>query len=159
MIFNCINNNEINMLTKIKRACALITWLAAMMMLALACSDDIDIKRDYEFKVTHLPVPKKIKKGQTIEIRCRLERTGYYHATKYVMRYFQAEGRGLLRMGDSEPFLPNGLYELKEDAFRLYYTSQSEEQAVIDIYFFNSEGNSFTLSFSFNNDNSKEEQP
>ncbi|MBF0649231.1 DUF3872 domain-containing protein [Dysgonomonas sp. GY75] len=148
-----------NMLTKIKRAFAQITWLAAVMLLALACSGDIDIKRDYAFKVTHLPVPKKIKKGETIEIRCRLERTGYYKDTGYVMRYFQTQGRGLLRMGDNGPFLPNDLYELKEDTFRLYYTSQSEEQAVIDIYFFSSEGNSFMLSFSFNNDNPEEEQP
>ncbi|MDR1501198.1 MAG: DUF3872 domain-containing protein [Prevotella sp.] len=142
-----------------KRAFALIIWLAAIMLLALACSGDIDIKQDYEFKVTHLPVPKKIKKGKTIEIRCQLEQTGYYKDTGHVMRYFQAEGRGLLRMGNNEPFLPNDLYELKEDRFRLYYTSQSEEQAVIDIYFFSSDGNSFTLRFSFNNDNSEEEQP
>ncbi|GAB6008778.1 TraQ conjugal transfer family protein [Dysgonomonas reticulitermitis] len=148
-----------NMLTKIKRAFAQIIWLAAIMLLACACSGNLDIKQDYEFKVTHLPVPKKIKKGETIEIRCQLEQAGYYKDTGYVLRYFQTGGRGLLRMGNNEPLLPNDLYELKEDTFRLYYTSQSEEQAVIDIYFFSSEGNSFILSFSFNNDNPEGEQP
>jgi hypothetical protein len=148
-----------NMGTRLKRACALIIWPAALMLLACACSGDIAVKQDYQFKVTCLPVPKKIKKGETIEIRCQLESSGRYENTRYCLRYFQSGGHGSLRLGDNEPFLPNDLYELTEESFRLYYTSLSQEQAVIDLYFFNTEGNSFFLSFTFNNDNAKEEQP
>lgn len=135
-----------------------IIFTLLLAAIACACSDDIDIRQGYEFQVAHLPVPKKIKKGETVEIRCQLEKTGDYQETKYTMRYFQTDGEGSLRLGNNDPFLPNDLYELKDESFRLYYTSHSEEQAVIDIYFFNSEGNSFTLNFTFNNSSDKEEE-
>jgi len=135
-----------------------IIFTLLLAAIACACSDDIDIRQSYEFKVTHLPVPKKIKKGETIEIRCQLERSGHYANTTYKFRYFQPDGVGSLRMDDSEPFLPNDYYNLAKESFRFYYTSHSEDQQTIDIYFFDSEGNSFVLNFSFNNENSEEEE-
>jgi hypothetical protein len=126
--------------------------------IACACSDNIDIKQGYEFKVTHLPVPKKIKKGETVEIRCQLEKSGYYTGTDYRFRYFQPDGQGILRMDGSEAFLPNDYYELTKESFSFYYTSQSEEQQVIDIYFFDNLGGSYVLSFTFNADTSGEEE-
>lgn len=141
-----------------KKCASYIIFTILLAAIACACSDDIDIRQGYEFQVTHLPVPKKIKKRETVEIRCQLEKTGDYQETKYTMRYFQTDGEGSLRLGNNDPFLPNDLYELKDESFRLYYTSHSEEQAVIDIYFFNSEGNSFTLNFTFNNSSDKEEE-
>ena len=128
-----------------------------MAAIACACSDNIDIKQDYEFKVTHLPVPKKLKVGEVAEIRCQLERSGRYENAKYYLRYFQPDGHGSLRIGPNEPFLPNDSYELTEESFRLYYASASQEQAVIDIYFFDNLGNTYMLSFSFNSDSSEED--
>ncbi|SHG41962.1 TraQ conjugal transfer family protein [Dysgonomonas macrotermitis] len=141
------------------RKCAsYIIFTLLLAAIACACSDDIDIKQDYEFQVTHLPVPKKIKKGETVEIRCQLEKSGSYANTAYKFRYFQFDGMGSLRMDGSKPFLPNDYYGLTKESFSFYYTSQSDEQAVFDIYFFNSEGNSFTLSFTFNADTGGEEE-
>lgn len=71
-----------------KFACYLI-YTILLACIACACSDDIDLKQSYEFKVTHLPVPKKLKVGETAEIRCRIERSGYYRNTTYRLRYFQ----------------------------------------------------------------------
>ena len=135
-----------------------IIFTLLLAAIVCACSDDIDIRQSYEFKVTHLPVPKKIKKGETVEIRCQLERSGRYENTSYKFRYFQPDGAGSLRMNNSEPFLPNDYYDLTNESFNFYYTSQSENQQTIDIYFFDSEGNSFVLNFSFNNENPEEEE-
>ncbi|NDV96627.1 DUF3872 domain-containing protein [Dysgonomonas sp. 521] len=139
------------------RKCAsYIIFTLLLAAIACACSDDIDIRQGYEFQVTHLPVPKKLKVGETIKIRCQLERSGYFDEAAYRFRYFQPDGKGDLRMDDSEPFLPNDYYDLTKETFRFYYTSKSDEQQVIDIYFFDNFGNTATLSFSFNNENDEE---
>ena len=140
-----------------KRFASYILFTLLLAAIACACSDDIDIRQGYEFRVTHLPVPKKVRKGETIEIRCQLERSGRYDNTAYKLRYFQPDGTGSLRMGDNAPFLPNDLYDLTDETFRLYYTSQSEDQQVVDIYFFDNFGNNYILSLSFNNQNTEEE--
>ncbi|SBV90421.1 DUF3872 domain-containing protein [uncultured Dysgonomonas sp.] len=139
-----------------RKIASYIIYTILIACIACACSDDIDIRQNYEFKVTHLPVPKKLKVGETAEIRCQLERSGRYDNAKYYLRYFQPDGKGELRMDDGTVFLPNDSYALTKETFRLYYTSKSEDQAVIDIYFWDSFGNSQVLSFSFNNDNSEE---
>lgn len=140
-----------------KRIASYIIYTILIACIACACSSDIDIRTDYAFEVTHLPVPKRLKKGETAEIRCQLHRYGRYENTSYKLRYFQPDGSGELKIEDGTVFLPNDYYDLVKEEFRLYYTSQSEDQAVIDIYFFDSHGNSQLLSFSFNNDNSEEE--
>lgn len=140
-----------------KKFASYIIFTLLLAAIACACSDNIDIGTSYAFEITHLPVPKKLKIGETIEIRCQLERSGRYDNAKYYLRYFQPDGMGSLRMGDNAPFLPNDLYDLTDETFRLYYTSQSEDQQVIDIYFSDNYQNTYQLSFSFNNDNSEGE--
>jgi len=139
-----------------RKCSSYIIFTLLLAAIACACSDDIDIKQSYEFEVTHLPVPKKLKVGETAEIRCQLERSGEYENTKYYLRYFQPDGKGELKLDDGTVFLPNDSYELKKEIFRLYYTSLSEDQQVIDIYFSDNFGNEFKLSFTFSNDNSKD---
>jgi len=124
--------------------------------IACACSDDIDIRKSYEFKVTHLPVPKKLRIYEVAEIRCQLIRSGEYQDARYYLRYFQPDGKGQLMLDDGRVFLPNDSYELDRETFRLYYTSMSEDQQKIDIVFFDNLGNEFPLAFSFNNDSSEE---
>lgn len=140
-----------------KRLVSYLIYTLLLTAIACACSDNIDIRQDYAFQITHLPVPKKLKKGETAEIRCQLHRYGRYDNTTYKLRYFQPDGKGELRMNDGTVFLPNDYYDLTKEEFRLYYTSHSEDQAVIDIYFLDSFENEQLLSFSFNNDNSEEE--
>ena len=43
-----------------------------------------------------LPVPMKLKVGETAEIRCQLVRSGYYQPTTYQIRYLQPDGKGKL---------------------------------------------------------------
>lgn len=140
-----------------KKIASYIIFTLLLAAIACACSDDIDIRQSYEFKVTHLPVPKKLKVGETAEIHCQLERSGRYDNAKYYLRYFQPDGKGELRMDDGTVFLPNDTYELTKETFRLYYTSKSEDQQVIDIYFWDNYQNTYELSFSFNNVNGEGE--
>ena len=70
------------------------------------------------------------------------------------IRYFQPDGKGSLRLDDGMVLLPNDRYPLDREVFRLYYTSECDDQQSIDIYF---EDNGepaqlFLLSFDFNNE-------
>lgn len=117
-----------------------------------ACSDDFEIKQNYGFEVTHLPVPKRLKEGETAEIRCQLLRHGYYEGAKYSIRYFQPDGKGELCTEEGVILQPNDLYKLDKESFRLYYTSHCTDQQAIDLYFLDNLGNSFTLPFTFANE-------
>lgn len=123
-----------------------------------ACNDDVDIQQSYPFSIETMPVPKKLKVGETAEIRCQLHRDGRFEETKYFIRYFQPDGKGELKMDNDTLFLPNDFYPLEKETFRLYYTSESTDQQIIDVYVEDSFGQLVELTFSFNNDNSKEEE-
>lgn len=133
---------------------ALVCALMGMTFSILtSCSDELDVQQSYPFKVETMPVPKRIVKGETVEIRCELKREGRFSDARYTIRYFQPDGEGKLRMDDGMVLMPNDRYPLDREVFRLYYTSECEDQQSIDIYF---EDNSepaqlFQLTFDFNN--------
>ena len=131
-----------------------ILFLGLVACLLSACNDEVDVQQSYPFKVETLPVPTRIVKGETVEIRCELKREGRFSDARYTIRYFQPDGKGTLRMDDGMVLLPNDRYPLDREVFRLYYTSESEDQQTIDIYF---EDNSepaqiCQLTFDFNNE-------
>lgn len=132
---------------------AMLVILAATAF--VSCDNDLDVQQEYPFTVETMPVPTRIVKGETVEIRCELKREGRFSDARYTIRYFQPDGKGTLRMDDGMVLLPNDRYPLDREVFRLYYTSECEDQQKIDIYF---EDNSepaqlFQLTFSFNNEN------
>lgn len=61
-------------------------------------------------------------------------------------------------MDDGTVFLPNDRYPLERYVFRLYYTSRSEEQQVIDVYIEDNMGQVVQKSFSFQNDSDTGEE-
>ena len=142
---------------KMKKILALAVWIAALGLLCASCDNGLDIQQAYTFSLETMPVQKRISVGETAEIRCTLVREGRYDGARYTIRYFQPDGRGELRMDDGTVFLPNDLYPLEKETFRLYYTSASTDQQTIDIYIIDSFGQMQQLSFSFNNDSSEEE--
>ncbi len=127
-------------------------YMVAALLLVSACNDNVDIQQSYPFTVETMPVPKKLKVGETAEIRCQLHRDGRFEETKYFIRYFQPDGVGTLKMFDGTVLLPNDLYPLPSETFRLYYTSASTDQQTVDVYFQDSFGQVQMLFFSFNND-------
>jgi len=84
------------------------------LLLATACNDNLDIQQAYPFSIETLPVPKRLKVGETAEIRCRLVRGGYYQPTAYQIRYFQPDGKGKLEMDNGTVLLLNDLLPVGE---------------------------------------------
>jgi hypothetical protein len=109
---------------------------------------DIDIS----FEFTTLPVPKALAKGETVEIRCAIKKNDERNNAIYFIRYFQPDGKGLLRMDNGTVFAPNDLYPLDRTAFRLYYTSDCADQQTIDVYIEDSFGQVVQKSFRFQHD-------
>lgn len=141
---------------KIKRTLAIMAWICAVGLLAFACYDDLDVHQAYSFDLVTMPVPKKVKEGETIEIRCKLVREGNYRDTEFTIRYFQEDGYGVLKTEEGTVFQPNDLYPLAKSVFRLYYTSFSEEQSVFTVYIEDSFGQVIEKTFSFQNESTKE---
>lgn len=141
-------------LSKIGMGCCTI---AALLCFG-SCNDKLEIQQAYPFTIETMPVPKKLKVGETAEIRCQLKRDGYYTPTTYQIRFFQPDGKGELKMDNGTIFLPNDFYPLKKETFRLYYTSASTDQQTIDVYVEDSFKQLVQLTFSFNNDSSKKEE-
>ena len=130
-------------------------YIVVALVLVTACNNILDIQQAYPFSIEMMPVPKKLKVGETTEIRCQLVRDGYYQPATYQIRYFQSDGKGKLEMDNGTMFLPSDLYPLEKETFRLYYTSASTDQQTIDIYIIDSFGQAQHLHFLFNNDNKR----
>lgn len=144
---------------KIKKYILMSLGVAAVLLLAFACSDDLDVKQAYYFSLETMPVQKKILQGETAEIRCYVLREGDYDQARYYIRYFQPDGKGELRMDDGTVFAPNDIYPLDRMLFRLYYTSHCTDQQVIDVYIEDNFGQVVSASFSFQNESNEPEGP
>lgn len=141
-----------------KKILALSAWLAAIVLMFVACSEELDVKQAYTFDLETMPVQKKILAGETAEIRCTLVREGEYDEVKFTIRYFQPDGKGELRMDDGLLFAPNDRYPLDRTQFRLYYTSLGTEQQSIDVYIEDNFGQVVQKTFSWQNENEKDEE-
>lgn len=142
-----------NIRMKIIMMCSLIVaaWGLA------SCDNGLDIQQSYPFTVETMPVPNKVKNGETVEIRCELKKEGEYAGALYTIRYFQFEGEGTLKLDDGIAFLPNDRYLLEHHKFRLYYTSACDEAQNILVVVEDTFGNSYELEFDWNNDNREDE--
>ena len=118
----------------------------------VSCSkdDELEIRNDFPFEVQVMPVPKDVSNGQTVEIRIAIKRSGNYSDTQYFIRYFQFDGQGTLRYSNESAYLPNDLYPLPTEQFRLYYNSTSTVSQSFDVWISDSFGNEKKLNFQFN---------
>lgn len=130
--------------------------IIATVFLFTSCDDKLDVLQAYDFTLTTMPVQKRIKQGETAEIRLQLHKSGNYKETEFFISFFQPDGKGSLRMDDGTVFAPNDFYPLKKETFRLYYTSECTDQQAIDVTVYDSFGQRYDLSFSFQNDSDKE---
>ncbi|CAD0000921.1 DUF3872 domain-containing protein [Flavobacterium salmonis] len=122
---------------------------ASVSLVSCSKDDELEIQNDFPFEVKVMPIPKEVASGQTVEIRITIQRTGNYSNTQYFLRYFQFDGQGTLRYYDEPPYLPNDLYPLPVEQFRLYYTSASSVSQSIEVWISDSFGNEKQLSFQF----------
>ena len=141
-----------------KKTLAYFLYTLLLSAIVCACSDDLDIQQVYSFDLVTMPVQRKIVQGESAEIRCQLIKEGDYQQTKFFIRYFQPDGVGELRMDDGTVFLPNDLYPLDKTTFRLYYTSHSTDQQVIDVYIEDNFRQVVQKNFSWQNDSGDSEE-
>lgn len=132
--------------------------IVAALVLVAACNDKLDIQTKYPFTVETMPVPKKLKVNETAEIRCELKRDGRWEDTRYTIRWFLYDGKGILKTDDGTVLLVNDRYPLTKETFRLYYTSLSDEQSSLKVWVEDSFGQTVELELSFNADNNKEDK-
>ena len=125
-------------------------YIIGMILLLSACNTQLDIQQQYPFTLSAMPVQKSIVIDETAEIRMKIIREGHFEETEYYIRYYQPDGTGDLKLEDGTVLLPNDLYKLTEDVFRLYYTSKSTDQQKIDIYVEDNFGQTEQISFNFN---------
>lgn len=153
-----IKNNKNNKNLRVKLMSMVTVLFVGLMGCFLAsCDDELDIQQSYPFTVETMPVPGKVTKGQTVEIRCEMKKEGNYANALYTIRYFQFEGEGTLKMDNGITFLPNDRYLLENEKFRLYYTSGCSEAQNFIVVVEDNFGNTYELEFDFNNQNVKDE--
>ena len=153
-----IKNNKNNKSLRVKLMSMVTVLFVGLMGCFLAsCDDELDIQQSYPFTVETMPVPGKVTKGQTVEIRCEMKKEGNYANALYTIRYFQFEGEGTLKMDNGITFLPNDRYLLENEKFRLYYTSECSEAQNFIVVVEDNFGNSYELEFDFNNRNVKDD--
>jgi len=128
---------------------ALLAVLTVSFILFSCQRDELEIQHNFPFEVKTMPVPAAIAHGKTVEIRITIEREGNYANAQYFLRYFQFEGRGTLRYYEDAPYLPNDLYQLHQERFRLYYTSDSFVSQSFDVWISDNFGNEKKLTFEF----------
>ena len=136
---------------------ATVLFMGLMGCFLASCDDELEIQQSYPFTVETMPVPNKVTKGQTVEIRCEMKKEGNYANALYTIRYFQFEGEGTLKMDNGITFLPNDRYLLENEKFRLYYTSGCSEAQNFIVVVEDNFGNAYELEFDFNNQNVKDE--
>src|SRR5699024_10272244 len=79
--------------------------IASVTLVSCSKDDELEIQNDFPFEVKIMPVPKEVTNGQTIEIRITIQKSGNYRNTQYYLRYFQFDGKGMLRYYDEPPYL------------------------------------------------------
>ena len=87
---NILNNK--NKRISIFKALALCLF-AAVSLTLISCDDDMDIQQSYPFTVETMPVPNKVTKGQTVEIRCELKKDGRLRQYPLYYPVFPVRGR------------------------------------------------------------------
>ena len=153
-----IKNIKNNKTLRVKlMSMATFLFVGLMGCFLASCDDELDIQQSYPFTVETMPVPGKVTKGQTVEIRCEMKKEGNYANALYTIRYFQFEGEGTLKMDNGITFLPNDRYLLENEKFRLYYTSECSEVQNFIVVVEDNFGNAYELEFDFNNQNVKDE--
>ena len=135
---------------KLVNALWAVGLLAVVSLCLPACDRKLEVQQAYDFTLETMPVQKDLRRGETAEMRCSLKRAGRFAGAHYTLRYFQSEGKGMLRLDKGAALKPNDRYPLVSEEFRLYYTSQSTDRQIIDVYIEDNFGKGQKQTFSFN---------
>ena len=83
-----IKNIKSNKTLRVKLlSMATVLFVGLMGCFLASCDGELDIQQSYPFTVETMPVPGKVTKGQTVEIRCEMKKEGNYANALYTIRY------------------------------------------------------------------------
>lgn len=139
------------------RGVMVVGCMAVAMAGLTACDDELEVQQAFPFTVELMPIPNKVTKGETVEIRCELVAEGKTDNTIYTIRYFQFEGEGTLKMDNGIVLQPNDRYLLEKEIFRMYYTSECDESQNFIVVVEDNYGQLYEMEFDLNNENVDEE--
>ncbi|SMO71982.1 protein of unknown function [Chryseobacterium rhizoplanae] len=128
----------------------LLVLLVSELGLSSCAQNDLEIRQNFPFEISVMPVPKNIAKDEYVEIRIKIHPEGNFEDTQYHLRYFQFEGTGKLQYYNTQPYFPNDSYRLFEREFRLYYTSTSDVSQSFTVWISDTFGNEKKIEFQFN---------
>jgi hypothetical protein len=139
-----------------KKTLSYFLYTLLLAAIVCACNDSLDIVQDYGYRVETLPLPKRIKQGETITLEFSIVREGYYKEATYRFRYFQSEGEGLLNYkGKSVPV--NRFQDISSDNFVLTYHALCDDQQQLDFVFEDSFGRRVEYSIAFSSEQTEKE--
>lgn len=125
--------------------------LFALVFSLTSCDDNLDVQQSYPFTVDVMPYPDKITNGETVELRMTIVPEGNYSSTLYTIRYFQYEGKGVLKLVDGPTLVNNDRVLLESKEFRLNYTAASSGSHELLITIEDNYGTQWEQTFEFNN--------
>ncbi len=135
-----------------KRITFMVFMVAAL--LSSSCKRELEIEEEaqaqgnYDFTIELVPVPKSIKKGESVDLLFSVVQHGYTGA--FTFRYFQSEGSGVLA-SDTATLDMDREYRVASDGkITLHYTSNCETAQRLDFIFIDPLGNrkDYTVRFS-----------
>ena len=143
---------------------ALITVLALS-----SCNDAIDIRKDYDFKLSYWYLQKQITTGETVEIRFYLDREGDYEKAEYGLGYIQVEGKGEVFDSEGVKLINREVRPLAEvpgldtenpvkQVFTLFYRSTSAKRSELKFFVSDNFGRERELTVTFDTENSTAEE-
>ncbi len=142
------DTEKINLRKALRNLILAVAIIAAISLLS-GCGN-LDIKQDFDFEVTNLPVPSQVGDGETLEIRFEIRHIeGRYDSNRYYVRYFPTSGAGFLIYDDSI-MRPNDRYRIRSDEFRMRYTARSDGEHALSLTFSDDFGHAHELGLTFN---------
>ncbi|MDR2627347.1 MAG: DUF3872 domain-containing protein [Dysgonamonadaceae bacterium] len=140
-----------------KKTLSYFLYTMLIACIVLACNDSLDIVQDYGYRIETLPLPKKLRPGETVDLEFSILRQGYYKEAAYKFRYFQTEGEGILSyQGEALPV--NRFQDIDADDFVLTYQSQCDDQQQLDFVFVeNTSGRRVEYSILFSSEQTEKE--
>lgn len=142
--------------------------VAALAVLFLyACNDKLDVQQEYDFSLSCWHLQSAIRKGESVEMRLTLHRSGDFQDTRYYIGYIQMEGKGEVYDKNGTRLINRELHELdamadldKSDpcaqVFTLFYKSLSTKSSQIQLVVMDSFNQERTLDIAFENDSETE---
>ena len=134
-----------------------------------SCNDEIDIRQDYDFKLSSWYLQKQITTGETVEIRFYLDREGDYEKAEYGLGYIQVEGKGEVFDSEGVKLINREVRPLAEvpgldtenpvkQVFTLFYRSASAKRSELKFFVRDNFGQERELMVTFDTENSAVEE-